>query len=70
MGGETLQWFFGIVGVMIFLVLLSVIGGNYWLKQVEEPIPKTVSSSRRSIKSLGLRRSTAKSIISFPNKYE
>ncbi|KAK6201130.1 aluminum resistance putative divalent cation transporter [Scheffersomyces amazonensis] len=67
-----LGWFFGIVGVMFAVVIVCFYLGKIWLDRilVEETRP-TANSSRRSIKSLGLRRNNgAKSIISFPNKYE
>lgn len=70
--GSDLKWFFGIVGVMVFLVIMSLFFAKFWLRDLDTPPPRPGSSSR-SIKSLGLRTRTkeaAKSIISFPNKYD
>ncbi|KAL7666197.1 Magnesium transporter ALR1 [[Candida] zeylanoides] len=69
-GLPGLKWFFGIVGVMVFLVIASLIAAKYWLRRIDPPSAKAVSSSRRSIKSFALRRNTARSILSFPGKYE
>lgn len=66
------KWFFGIVGVMIFLAFGAFFVARGWLNTVSNATP-TPSSSRKSIKSLGLRGRTkdvAKSIISYPNKYD
>lgn len=69
-GGTGLGWFFGIIGVMVFFVAVALVAANFWLNRLlGTPAPQPMSS-RRSIKSLGLRRSAAKSILSFPNKYE
>ncbi|RLV90066.1 Magnesium transporter ALR2 [Spathaspora sp. JA1] len=71
---NNLAWFFGIVGVIIVSIAGSFYFAQWWLKKLgvgeEEDMP--VVSSRRSIRSLGLRRGRdrAKSILSFPNKYE
>lgn len=67
-GGSTLSWFFGIVGVMIVLVTSFLYLAHLWLKKVNTQEPVTESS--RSIKSFRFRQKTAKSIISFPNKYD
>ncbi|EGW31341.1 uncharacterized protein SPAPADRAFT_61912 [Spathaspora passalidarum NRRL Y-27907] len=72
-GVENLGWFFGIVGVIIVSIAGSFLFAQWWLKKLgneEDDMP--VMSSRRSIRSLGLRRGRdrAKSILSFPNKYE
>ncbi|KAI5965435.1 ALR1 [Candida margitis] len=68
---SSIAWFFGIVGVLIVIVIASITFANWWLKSINRQIDKEkragFSSSRRSIRSLGLRRHTAKSIISFPN---
>lgn len=72
-GIDTLAWFFGIIGVMITIIVVCVFLSSLWLKRVNAPDPSFVSSSKRSIKSLRLRlksKDAAKSIISFPNKYE
>ncbi|KAG7661877.1 ALR1 [[Candida] subhashii] len=73
-GIDTLAWFFGIVGVLIAVIIGSFIFAQWWLGKLNnnngaEP---AMVSSRRSIKSLGLRRNrdAAKSILSYPNKYE
>ncbi|ODV77046.1 cora-domain-containing protein [Suhomyces tanzawaensis NRRL Y-17324] len=70
--GSTLQWFFGILGVMVFIALCAILVANIWLRRVQNMSTggEGNTSSRRSIKSLGLRKSAAKSVLSFPNKYE
>ncbi|KAG7192585.1 Mg(2+) transporter [Scheffersomyces spartinae] len=80
--GETslhpgLGWFFGIVGVMIFFITVSTYLSSLWLKSVNDTETTNVAGSSRSIKSLkslGLRSKKklgpAKSIISFPDKYD
>lgn len=69
-----LQWFFGILGVMIFIVCCSFVFAKYWLRKLDNGSGAPhQASSRKSIKSLGLKtktREAAKSIISFPNKYD
>lgn len=69
-----LYWFFGILGVMCAIIICSMLIGKIWLRKVHKSTPHGgPASSRRSIKSLGLRSKTkeaAKSIISFPNKYD
>lgn len=68
-----LRWFFVILGCMAFIVFCSFIFAKIWLRKLDENGAPPPQSSRRSIKSLGLRtktREAAKSIISFPNKYE
>ncbi|KAK6461706.1 aluminum resistance putative divalent cation transporter [Scheffersomyces coipomensis] len=69
----SLNWFFGIVAVMVAIVLVCFWGAKVYLDRLmkSETRPKP-QSSRRSIKSLGLRRNrdSGKSIISFPNKYD
>ena len=71
---SSIAWFFGIVGVLILVVIGSIAFANWWLKSINRQIDKEkragFSSSRRSIRSLGLRRHSAKSVISFPNKYD
>ncbi|KAF6072487.1 CorA-like Mg2+ transporter family protein [Candida albicans] len=78
-GGKNLGWFFGIVGVLIFIIIGSFIFAQWWLKKLNNSIegqnngnrPIFNHSSRRSIRSLGLKKHGGnKSIISFPNKYE
>lgn len=67
------RWFFVILGCMAFIVICSFIFAKIWLRTLDEPSTPAAQSSRRSIKSLGLRtktREAAKSIISFPNKYD
>ncbi|KAG5421345.1 ALR1 [Candida metapsilosis] len=71
---SSIAWFFGIVGVLIVVVCASIIFANWWLKSINKQIDDEnrvgFNSSRRSIRSLGLRRHSAKSVISFPNKYD
>lgn len=66
------RWFFVILGVMIFIVCCFFVGAKIWLKRLNSGLGPQLSS-RRSIRSLRLRTRTkeaAKSIISFPNKYD
>ncbi|CUM64240.1 uncharacterized protein PRCAT00001835001 [Priceomyces carsonii] len=73
-GAGGLGWFFGVIGVMVFIIICFFIFARYWLNEVNRGgSPSGPVSSRRSIKSFGLRpkiREAAKSIISSPNKYE
>ncbi|CAX42761.1 aluminum resistance protein, putative [Candida dubliniensis CD36] len=63
-GGNNLGWFFGIVGVLIFIIIGSFIFAQWWLKKLNNSIegqkkinrPIFNHSSRRSIRSLGLRK--------------
>ncbi|KAK6201128.1 magnesium transporter ALR1 [Scheffersomyces amazonensis] len=67
-----LGWFFGIVGFMVIVASCCYFLGRAWVNRVlvdERRVP--VQGTVRSIKSFGLRRNAgAKSIISFPNRYE
>ena len=62
-GGTNLGWFFGIVGVLIFIIIGSFIFAQWWLKKLNNSIegqnngnrPIFNHSSRRSIRSLGLK---------------
>lgn len=68
-----LKWFFGILGVMVCIIVCLFVFAKFWLRQLDQPAGNQAPfSARRSIKSLGLktRRDNAKSILSFPNKYE
>lgn len=74
--GDTnpgLKWFFGIFAVIVFIIVSLFVFAKYWLARLDQPAgTQQPFSARRSIKSLGLktRRDNAKSILSFPNKYE
>ncbi|RCK64634.1 Magnesium transporter ALR1 [Candida viswanathii] len=70
--GSNLGWFFGIVGVLVVIIVSSFFFAKWWLGKLnqDDPSRKPVFNSRRSIRSLGLKRHSAKSIVSFPNKYE
>lgn len=74
--GDThpgLNWFFGIVGVMCAIVILALVVGRIWIRRVNRSTPYDEENTRKSIKSFGLKTRTkeaAKSIISFPNKYD
>ncbi|RCK57753.1 Magnesium transporter ALR1 [Candida viswanathii] len=70
--GSNLGWFFGIVGVLVVIIVSSFFFAKWWLGRLnqDDPSRKPVFNSRRSIRSLGLKRHSAKSIVSFPNKYE
>lgn len=73
-GVENLRWFFSIVAVMVCIVCAFFLLARVWLRNVKNPTDdNAVRPSRRSIKSFGLRNKTkeaARSILSFPNKYE
>lgn len=71
-GVSSLQWFFGILGFMVFMILVSFIGAKMWIDRALKtgaPAPETL---RRSIRSFGMRRTrdAARSVLSFPNKYD
>lgn len=68
-----LAWFFGIVGVMCSIVILAVVGARIWILRVTRKTPFDEENTKKSIISYGLKSRTkeaAKSIISFPNKYD
>ncbi|QFZ29013.1 putative magnesium transporter [Clavispora lusitaniae] len=70
--GSNLGWFFGIVGFMVLMVVGLFIAVKLWLRHIEKGERK-VEDSSKSIKSFGLKYKTkeaAKSIISFPNRYD
>lgn len=65
-----LGWFFGILGIMFTIVGTFFFVARIYLKRLLNPEPEErPTSGRRSIRSLGLRRSggPAKSIVSYPN---
>lgn len=65
--GGGLGWFFGILGVMVTIIIVFFIIAKFWLSRLLNPEPETPrESTRRSIRSLGLRKTPAKSIVSFP----
>lgn len=66
--GGTLQWFFGILGFMAFVVLMFFLFARFWLKNLLNPEPERgAGSSRRSLRSFGIKKmGPAKSIVSFP----
>lgn len=66
------NWFYGILGVMILLVIVMFIAVKLWLKRTERS-EYSKESSKQSIKSFSLknkRRDIAKSVLSFPNRYD
>lgn len=70
--GSNLGWFFGILGFMLFAVILLFTGVKLWLRRIERH-DQEVSNSKKSIKSFSLRyksKDAAKSIVSFPNRYD
>lgn len=72
-GGTNLHWFFSIVGVMVFIIIIFFLAARMWLRKMKPSEDNAVRPSRRSIRSFGLRNKTkeaARSILSFPNKYE
>lgn len=67
-----LGWFFGILGFMVLVVISAFTGVKLWLKRSDRR-RQIEDGSRKSIKSLSLKYKTkaaAKSIISFPNRYD
>lgn len=65
-------WFFGILGFMILLVIFMFIAVKWWLKRTQRH-EDYKESSKKSLKSFSLknkRRDIAKSILSFPNRYD
>lgn len=70
--GSNLGWFFGIVGCMVLIVATLFVSVKFWLKHIDKR-EKEKDDSTKSIKSFSLKRKTrdaAKSIISFPNRYD
>lgn len=70
--GSNLGWFFGIVGFMVLIVATLFVSVKFWLKHIDKREQEKENSSK-SIKSFSLKRKTreaAKSIISFPNRYD
>lgn len=70
--GSNLNWFFGILGFMLAAVIFLFIGVKLWLRRLERH-DKAEIDSRKSIKSYSLRyklKEAAKSIVSFPNRYD
>ncbi|OBA16996.1 cora-domain-containing protein [Metschnikowia bicuspidata var. bicuspidata NRRL YB-4993] len=65
-------WFWGIIGFMVVLVVASFVGVKYWLRKMEAQA-EDKETSKKSIKSFSLKnrkREAAKSILSFPNRYD
>lgn len=70
--GSNLGWFFGILGCMFCAVICLFTGVKLWLRRIERHSEEQ-DNSKKSIKSFSLRYKTkeaAKSIISFPNRYD
>ena len=67
----SLGWFFGILGIMVFIAILFFLIAKIWLDKLTAKASETDPDSSRSIRSFGLRRTRsktpAKSIVSFPN---
>lgn len=66
------NWFYGIVGVMVGLVICAFIGVRFYLKRIRAR-EEDRENTKKSIKSFSLklkRREAAKSIVSFPNRYD
>lgn len=71
-GQEKNNWFYGILGSMILLSIVSFVGVKFWLRRMEAQ-EENKESTKKSIKSFSLKnkkRDTAKSILSFPNRYD
>ncbi|RKP30709.1 cora-domain-containing protein [Metschnikowia bicuspidata] len=65
-------WFFGILGFMIVLVSVMFFSVKWWLKHTRKR-EDHLENSKKSLKSFSMkyrRRDIAKSILSFPNRYE
>ncbi|SGZ58907.1 CIC11C00000000639 [Sungouiella intermedia] len=70
--GSNLGWFFGILGFMLCAVIGLFVGVKLWLKHIERHDDEE-ENSKKSIKSFSLKyksKEAAKSIISFPNRYD
>lgn len=70
-GVESYAWWFGIVGFMLFLVTTLFTCIRWWLRRVEDK--GEGNSAGKSVKSYSMKyrkREAAKSIISFPNRYD
>ncbi|GMG21125.1 unnamed protein product [[Candida] boidinii] len=77
-GVENTNWWFGIMGFLIFLVLIAVFGSNLYLKWVLST-PSGFGSNNEGSKSLrsfafgrkkqNVSRSSGKSMASLPTKY-
>lgn len=68
--GSNLGWFFGILGVMLCLVITVFTMVRLWLRHIEN---HSDDDDKKSIKSFSLKyksKEAAKSIISFPNRYD
>lgn len=69
--GEN-YWFFGILGFMILLVVTLFCLVKWWLSRLRNHV-EDEENSKKSIRSYSLKQKTkgaAKSIISFPNRYD
>ncbi|KAI5966092.1 hypothetical protein CANMA_003338 [Candida margitis] len=65
---SSIAWFFGILGVLLALLGLSVVAANWWLERVNKRInnePRPVFSARKSFKSLRMKDIGNRSINSF-----
>lgn len=66
------NWFYGILGCMVLVVVTLFVVVKIWLRKIENSVEKS-EDSKKSIKSYSLKQRTkeaAKSIISFPNRYD
>lgn len=66
------NWFYGIIGFMVLAVLFLFISVKMWLRRMRRRAMDK-EESKKSIKSFSLKqkkREAAKSIISFPNRYD
>lgn len=66
----NLKWWFGILGVLIGIAVILGFFANMWLRLGTRDMPRFSGSSRRSMKSFKMRAKDAKSMLSFPNKWE
>lgn len=70
--GGNLNWFGGILAFMFVLMVTLFVGVKLYLRRIDKK-NMAAESGKKSIKSLSLKhrtREAAKSIISFPNRYE
>ncbi|GMG22312.1 unnamed protein product [Ambrosiozyma monospora] len=74
----NVKWWFGILGFVIGMVIVCLVGANYYLKSVEDSANNNNFSNARSIKSFGFGRKrnynpgtgrTDRSLASLPTKF-
>lgn len=65
-------WFFGILAFMVVLVICMFVTVKWWLKRTQrhEDVKEASKKSLRSFSLKNRRRDIAKSVLSFPNRYD